>query len=182
MRKYNYIILFSILTLVFFIVLAQVLLMSLPFNPAKTMLGFERLTKGIAPQGWAFFTRNAREAQVVLYEIQSNNELVLVSQKHTDPSNLFGLKRTATKLILEMQSIRANVPDDWFENSEWNFQAGITNSLPAQTHIVKNGIADPILCGKYLLVLQDYVPWAWSSNMNNLKMPAKLISLHIQCN
>ena len=104
----------------------HVLLSSLPFNPTSINLPAKRLITGIAPQGWAFFTRNPREAQVILYKVVNGDHLEPVAQRHTERHNFFGLRRGSTKILLELQFIKEQLADHSFENTTWNYQANKT--------------------------------------------------------
>ncbi|VAW14377.1 hypothetical protein MNBD_BACTEROID03-708 [hydrothermal vent metagenome] len=136
------------------------------------------------PQGWAFFTRSPREAQVILYEFHDDDSLIKYPQKHSSYKNIFGLDRKISKVLTEIQALKFQIPDTLYTNYQWNYQTTEHSKLKRPLNVckVKNGIYQPILCGDYLLVFQKPIPWAWSKSINKLKMPAKIIHLRIECN
>lgn len=162
----------ALLSVVFFSVIK--------FNPVQD--GFvRRMVFAIVPQGWSFFTRSPREAQTIIYEI-SNNELTLVDHRHSSLRHLIGLNRRASVVMSEMQIVRAELPDSIFMTTEWNYQAGVTGKYPvASSKEVENKLFKPILCGEFLLVFQEPVPWAWSKSLSTIKMPAKAARITITC-
>ncbi len=82
----------------------------------------------------------------------------------------------------EMQIVRAELPDSIFMTTEWNYQAGVTGKYPvASSKEVENKLFKPILCGEFLLVFQEPVPWAWSKSLSTIKMPAKAARITITC-
>lgn len=136
------------------------------------------------PQGWAFFTRNPREAQVILYEVSSEKHLVKYPQKHSSSENLFGINRKSSKLLTEIQVLKANVPDSIFSNIKWNYQINyISKEIDSlKPFKVRNEVYMPVLCGNYLLIFQKTIPWAWCKSNDELEMPAKAVFLKIECN
>lgn len=180
MYHYRYLIAFTLFVFVLVVGIAQVLFISLPFNPIKAKVPTERLISSTVPQGWAFFTRNAREAQVKLYSI-SEGDVTPIHQQHSSFVNYFGLKRASSKLLLELQAIRTQITDDQFENTEWNYQKNRYGNIPDTVYHVDNLLNDPMVCGTYLMVLQEHVPWAWSGSLKKIMMPAKVIRFHVSC-
>jgi antimicrobial peptide system SdpA family protein len=181
MYRYKYILSSIIALIACMFIVVHVLLASLPFNPASIGLSGKKIITGIIPQGWAFFTRDPREAQVILYKVTQHGELEPIPQRHTQSHNIFGLKRESTKILLELQFIKEQLTDSTFENTRWNYQANRTGIYPLHIHEVVNKIKEPILCGNYVLVIQDYIPWAWSGYMQTIQMPAKAINIRIRC-
>lgn len=132
------------------------------------------------PQGWAFFTRDPREAQIVLYKKNNKGELVEVEQRHSSFSNFFGLNRKADKIMFEVALIKEKLKDSQFQNTKWNYQQKIFSKLPNKTYKVKNRLLYHNLKGQYIIIFQKPVPWAWSKSIDKIKMPAKIISLNIE--
>lgn len=181
MIRYRYILVFTIGMVLLTIGIFQILFVSLPLNPVQAHIKSQRVFQALAPQGWAFFTRSAREAQVVLYAVQDDSTLVPVPHQHARATNLMGLRRTSTRMLLELQTLKQQLPDELFRNTTWNYQADVYGDVPDTMYTVKPVLLDPVLCGNYVLVLQEHVPWAWSSNLHTIRMPAKVIKFHVAC-
>lgn len=162
------------------ILIFTVFINTIPLNPVKVAIPFTKETFTFIPQGWAFFTRSPREAQVLLYNY-SNDKLVPVDHQHASFNNALGLNRKSTQIMSELQIIKAGLPDSAFITTEWNFQRNIYGEIPEQEVLVKNNMFSQILCGEYVLVFQEIVPWAWSGSINDIEMPAKAIKLNIEC-
>lgn len=164
------------ITVILFVVFVSVI----RFNPVQD--GFvRRMVFAVVPQGWSFFTRSPREAQTIIYEI-SNNELNLVDHRHSSFRHLVGLNRRSSVVMSEMQIVRAELPDSIFMTTQWNYQAGIVGDYPDRSaKEVDNKLFQPLLCGEFLLVFQEPVPWAWSKSLKTIKMPAKAARITITC-
>ena len=150
-------------------------------NPVRLKNHFNFKMFSFIPQGWAFFTRSPREAQIILYEMQKDGNITKYPQKHSSYKNLFGLDRKASKVIAEIQGLKLKLHDSLFINSKWRFQIVHGGEFPQKIEEIQNEIHDPILCGEYLLVFQKPVPWAWSRSIKTIEMPAKIIRLKILC-
>lgn len=137
----------------------------------------------LVPQGWAFFTRSPREAQILLYEITSEGKLRKFPHKHSSYRNLFGINRKSSKLLTEIQGIKSKIPDSLFNNTKWNYQSSSTDltSITNQLYSIRNEVYSPIMCGKYALFFQKPIPWAWLESRNSINMPAKVIYLEVSC-
>ncbi|HMO38475.1 MAG TPA: SdpA family antimicrobial peptide system protein [Saprospiraceae bacterium] len=163
--------------------IAMIILFSISsFNPVRAKKDFNRQVYTFMPQGWAFFTRNPREAQVQLYQQDDKGDWRKVQHFHAHYSNAFGLSRRTTTLITELQYFKTNdLQDEDFINCESNYQRGIVGCVPDSTIVLQNKFDKPILCGEYILTFQEPVPWAWSRSMHKISMPSKVIRLNIQC-
>lgn len=151
------------------------------FNTMSSKLEAKQAIFTIIPQGWAFFTRNPREGQTLLYKIE-DNKIVNANFKHNSFKYKMGLDRSCTKVYTELGFIKEKVPSDAFIPLEWNYQVEKLNNVSLESmkpFTVKNALKDPILNGKYLLVIQEPIPWAWSSNIEKIKMPAAGILLNV---
>lgn len=179
-KQKKYIIVFSICSLTSFIFIFGVFLYSIEVNPIKLNVNLNNKIFTFVPQGWAFFTRNPREAQIILYKV-SNNRLDLIPQRHSSIENLYGLNRNASKLMAELQFIKAKLNLNLYKNTVWNYQENKFSEIPREAVMIKNQMEYQLLCGEYIVVFQKTIPWAWSKSMKKLKMPSKIIRLKIVC-
>jgi antimicrobial peptide system SdpA family protein len=142
------------------------------------------LVYSVLPQGWAFFTRNPRESQVLLYRIKNNN-IYRLNQRHSSFDNVCGLKRNCTKLFSEVQLIQTKIPDSIYSSIQFNYlymndkEFNIDN-MGLNKIDLKNDFKFPILKGEYLLVFQEIIPWAWLSNSKHLRMNSKAVILNVK--
>ena len=187
MRKINvikeksYLIIFILCSIFSFLFIAGVFIYTVENNPIKLNINLENKIFTFVPQGWAFFTRNPREAQIVIYKKNKTNDLEEIDQRHACIGNLFGLNRNASKIMSELQLIKNKINDSLYQNTQWNYQNNIYTDISLKAFSVKNQMKKPILCGEYIVVFQKAVPWAWSKSLYKIKMPAKIIKLKISC-
>lgn len=88
MKRYS-LTFFSIL-FIFLLMVLIILINTINYNALSDRLNFRKAVFTFSPQGWAFFTRNARESQVILYTL-NENRIVDVNKRHSDISNLLVL-------------------------------------------------------------------------------------------
>ncbi|MRN16320.1 hypothetical protein D1000_05710 [Riemerella anatipestifer] len=103
-RNFQYTISALFLSLFIFSTFSIILISSIPFNPIQYKINFVKQVYTYLPQGWAFFTRDARENQLYIYKI-NNNKLEIINQKHSNFENIMGLSRRVSKLVLEAEVV-----------------------------------------------------------------------------
>lgn len=178
----SYYLTFAVCSIFTFVFIAGVFLYTVHENPIKLNINLENKLFTFVPQGWAFFTRNPREAQIVIYQKTADNRFEEISQRHSSHNNLFGLKRKASKILSELQFIKREINDSLYQNTMWSYQEKIYSKVPLEVVSVQNQMEDQILCGEYIVIYQKTVPWAWSRSLYRIKMPTKIIRLNILCN
>ncbi len=173
-----------LLKVCFILIVSFILYIVIIFNIERNPLSirwseYDKYFK-LFPQGWAFFTRSPREAQVIIYELK-NNELQLFVTRHSEPSNCFGLRRDQTFKMIELRSLFYDIPNTWFSNTTWNYQIKKFGKLPDTTYIINHQFAGSLIKGKELvIVIQEIVPWAWLKQLDKLSMPAKIIKVKVK--
>ncbi len=179
LKNNNYIIyLITSLTVSFWLII-NIFLITVRGNPIEITNEVDSRVFNFIPQGWAFFTRDPREAQIAIYKIENDNILKPYPQRHSLFTNLFGLKRTSSKLLTELQLLKLKTVDSLYSDAKWNYQINIFDKIITNTFECKNEIYDPILLGNFIVVYQKPVPWAWSKSIKEIKMPAKIIRFKI---
>lgn len=157
----------------------NIFLVTVKGNPIEITNEVDSRVFNFIPQGWAFFTRNPREAQISIYKIENGSILKPYPQRHSSFINLFGLKRTSSKILTELQLIKLKTSDSLYSDMKWNYQVDKYSKLPTKSFEYKNEIFDPILLGNFIVVYQKPVPWAWSKSIKKIKMPSKVIRFKI---
>jgi antimicrobial peptide system SdpA family protein len=180
-KKYSYILTFSFCFSFCLFFVSGLFFYTMPDNPVKLNVNLDNNLFTFVPQGWAFFTRNPREAQIVIYKRNNMNQFEEINQRHSSFHNFFGLNRRASKIFSELQFIKSKINDTLYENSQWNYQENLRSKIPNRVINVRNQMINPILCGEYIVVYQKFVPWAWTKSLNKIQMPAKIIRLNIEC-
>lgn len=153
-------------------------------NPVKFNNNIENRFFSFVPQGWAFFTRSPREAQIILYKKNDeNNKYEEINQRHADIHNLFGLNRKPSKILGELQFAKSEIPQNIYFDTVFNYQTKhiIDEVKELKPYYFENKMYDPLLCGDYIVIYQKPIPWAWSKNLDNINMPCKMIKIKFLC-
>ena len=175
---------FTFLIILFVVVVSifTILINSIGFNALSESLEEKKIVFTLSPQGWAFFTRSPKEAQLLLYKIE-DSKIKDLHHKHSHYSNYFGLSRSCTKTFSELQLIKSKIQDSLYVDIKFNYllsdpikqlELDKINSVT-----VKNQFKMAYLNGKYIFIIQDILPWAWLSSRNKLYMNAKAIIIEI---
>jgi antimicrobial peptide system SdpA family protein len=169
---------FGILVLAWGFVINLLVVSFAPYNPLTPSVSARLNISLLAPQGWAFFTRNAREPNTFIYAKNNNNKFAVIdNQKNTSRSNLFGISRDARSLSAEVVEILKQVDTSkWSAPStnDWEDQFKKTNCVS-----VINKSLHPILKDTVFIEYKEKVPWAWVKADDQVKMPSKTIKLYV---
>jgi antimicrobial peptide system SdpA family protein len=131
-----------------------------------------------APQGWGFFTRDAREQQV----------LPFVWEKGWKPANLgphaqlryaFGLNRRSRAQGVEMGLLQGQIAAKKWSKCD-SEPIACLESLPVSERL-KNDSPLPSLCGQVAFVRQEPTPWAWAVEGARDIMPAEIVKMEVLC-
>jgi antimicrobial peptide system SdpA family protein len=179
MKKYKFILTYLLLSFISILLIFFIVASSLPYNSMDSNFG-SKLYFNYLPQGWGFFTRSPREAQIQFFYQKDNNWLKM-EQNHASYKNIFGAKKGATKLMMEMQNVFIKIKEDKFINTKSDIQASKLVDIPVESNEVSNDFDNPILCGEYLIVCQELVPWAWAKSNKSILMPSKVAKVNILC-
>lgn len=133
----------------------------------------------IFPEGWAFFTRNPREDQILIYS-QEGDFFNKVSLKTTDQNQLFGIKRTNRFIQDKLGNIISEIDAKYWYRTKtgYNFH-NIIDSLNQMSISVKT----PSLCGTYIIEVKKIMPWSYfkSELSGSISLDTKLIKLNLIC-
>lgn len=132
----------------------------------------------LLPQGWSFFTRNAREERILVYE-SANKEWRLLSVTNAQTGHWLGIKRTSSLISVELTAIIAQVPDTAWREIHGAVEPGTSVGAPATT-VMNPGIAHT-LCGRFLLRKQPPLPWAWAGSAQIMELPSRIAEVDVKC-
>ena len=168
------------LALAWFTLLAYVVHAAVPPNPIRLPLEKRMYTRYWAPQGWAFFTRDPREEDILLF-VRGRDGAWISAHKgpHASPSNYFGLSRASRARGIEVGQILRRVPKAGWQPCKERAEVCLERTPNAGT--VRNISPNPTLCGEVGLALQKPVPWAWSSSAYKIVMPSRVSRLGVLC-
>lgn len=160
--------------------IGPVLLGSVPDSPLRPSLRVRQDVVAIAPQGWAFFTRDPREPVDRIYA-KSGMEWTLATYTNSSRRNWLGLKRDARALNVELASLLAEV-----DASQWRGCPGRIETCLRQRDVpavrVVNRSRVRALCGEILVERRPPAPWAWSRAKRPVLMDSRIARLDVRCN
>jgi antimicrobial peptide system SdpA family protein len=133
----------------------------------------------VAPEGWGFFTRNPREPGFQLYQ-QQGHTWRQVMLHNGEARTLFGIKRDARIQGVELQGLIYAIPDSAWTQARAPL-SGILERTDLYVHEVTNRALHATMCGDYVLMRQEPVPWAWASARDRLDMPSRSVRLRVDC-
>ena len=160
-------------------VLFSVLKVMTPYNPLSATKESKANLVAFFPQGWAFFTRNPREANTFMYKVE-NGQLTPAIETNASISNWFGIRKETRVKGVEMGALLGRLDKKpWTECPEGINSFEQVDSLESVRII--NGAPKPHFCGEYLLETREPVPWAWAKIMDKVKMPSNIIKINALC-
>jgi len=156
-----------------------VLLVSyMPYNPMTPSDSFRQTLALFVMENWAFFTRDAREPNMFLYQKDDEGNLELHKNfKNNSTHNLFGLSREARSLSVEIGGLLRNVDSISWTKIETNDLSELFSS--SKTVTVRNGAYHPKLKDTVYIEIREKIPWAWIESYDDIEMPAKTVKLFI---
>lgn len=116
--------------------------------------------KSSIPQGWAFFTRNARENQINIYSIKKNKLACLNENSSLNLNLALGLKRTDRRISIIMGNITKK-PIKW---KTFVSKKKLLDDYEFNKYLINNGDDSKLKPGKYILISEKRIPWAWAKN------------------
>jgi antimicrobial peptide system SdpA family protein len=133
----------------------------------------------LLPQGWAFFTRDPREADLLPFTRDENGQWqAALLGPHSEFRNVLGFARASRAQGVEM----GNLAGGLVENDWQDCRGPVAPCLEAAAVVtVENSAPAPSLCGDVGFVSRPPVPWAWSHSQQNLTMPGTVARLEVSC-
>jgi antimicrobial peptide system SdpA family protein len=158
------------------LVAVAVLVTALPATPFAVP-GAGRV-RALAPQGWGFFTRSPRLPATVPYgRTPDGGWRSLHGGPRANPKYLMGLDRRPRAAIMELDLLRAQVPQHSWARCERE-PAACLAALPTGP-AVHNSFPRHTVCGDVGLVDQEVLPWAWRELPTT--MPAMVVRVTSIC-
>ncbi|WPO91737.1 SdpA family antimicrobial peptide system protein [Chryseobacterium sp. HR92] len=137
------------------------------------------------PQGWAFFTKEPRDPLIHFFSF-SNNKFDNVIDKNFSLNTFLGASKKSRIVNIELQKIVNKIIRDSVQHSSEKF-LGI-NELKknvsdrnidfTKVNIDKKYIPD-INNGKYLIVIEEQLPWALLSKTSNYKAKFEIYPIEV---
>ncbi|RAJ19751.1 SdpA family antimicrobial peptide system protein [Pedobacter cryoconitis] len=114
------------------------------------------------PQGWAFFSKDAREEKIFAFKRRKDGSLERLSPSAASYRYLFGLNRIVRRLPMEYQFLLSQTDSASWIPSNYNIVEIGENSRTKKIVFKKNIFYKGICCGEIILIKARITPWAWS--------------------
>jgi antimicrobial peptide system SdpA family protein len=133
----------------------------------------------MAPQGWAFFTKDAQSEYVVPYRSEDDQRFVdLGYGSGSNPRWAFGWNRQGRAQGVEIAALLADIPKErWTTCAASDSCESRSSAAPVS---VRNPMSRPTLCKRLQLRAFKPVPWAWRSLTTEPDL-VEMISLDVRC-
>ena len=155
---------------------------SLPHNALEVTRGGENFWRAVLPEGWAFFSRSARQNDPVAYRRAVDGTWSLVQQlPRAHLQYALGLDRRPRTLGVEIALLMGKAQQA--ARAECRTPPELCLESTPVAAEVENPSPRPQLCGEVGIALTQPVPWAWSQSNRDqpIHMPAKLLRLEVTC-
>lgn len=176
--------LFAVVLLCLFGYLAASLFYTLPSNAlsSRQSKGAARQALNIlAPENWAFFTRDPQTAQIGIYALGADGSVRnLLRTPQGAPSNLFGLSRTQRAQGPELGYLNAAAAAHWTA-CDGPLADCLRELSGGRAWQVRNESPVPTVCGDAYLTQEKTVPWSYREQVPYLRRVAKAAHLDIRC-
>ncbi len=144
--------------------------------PGEKQLG----TVSYLPEGWKFFTRNAREDISFLYRKDGAGHWTRAdSGENASSHNLFGLSRAGRNEGIESGLILTSIPSEAYEDCDADAESCLTSRKPKL--LFHSNATRPVFCGTMGVVVTPRIPWAWASSPKPPTMKSKVVIVEVSC-
>ncbi|EJR26667.1 MULTISPECIES: SdpA family antimicrobial peptide system protein [Bacillus] len=177
MKKYPYLISFSMVTILLTILFTFALFNALPDSPIrKEEKGFNMAIQ-FMPQGWGFFSKSPRDETIFVHELQGSNH---IQWPNNTAENLFGISRKGRGQGIELGLITSSLKkEDWITCDDGIKECKKKEKLNAIE--VENSTPVPNVCGPYIVETREPVPWAWAKITDGENYPTKIVKVNVKC-
>jgi len=143
--------------------------------------GTKKVATVVAPQGWAFFTKSAKDPQYAPYRMTDGQWRSAALTPHSRPSNAFGFDRASRSQGIEVALLLHQ------ENVRWTPCEGFASATACLEHAATrattttNPSPAPTLCGRAAVVEMRPVPWAWRHLSPERHSPERVAIWDVRC-
>src|SRR5262249_24867031 len=135
----------------------------------------------IMPEGWAFFTRNPREAVTRVYKKAAGLNWLLISEPNFSKRHLYGFHCAGRLITNELGNLLSGLaPERWTE-CKGPVGECMDRRLLEPIVIHKQPRVLKELCGEIVVQVTEPLPWAWARRRTQEEMPSKWIKLDVNC-
>lgn len=134
----------------------------------------------VIPEGWGFFTKSQTEENFLLFKRSASGMWVnAMLGPQAQSHELFGWRRVSRAQGLDVGLISSVVQNSEYETCDSASMYECFQRLP-KAHIVANAAAQPLVCGRILLVWRKPVPWRWA-RFAHVTLRTRVANLDVKC-
>ncbi|GGO00606.1 hypothetical protein GCM10010116_00930 [Microbispora rosea subsp. aerata] len=130
----------------------------------------------VAPQGWAFFTRSAREPRLEVWTAPGGARAAFVPSP-PEGRAAAGLDRTSRTWFREVDLLAGSVPRDRWRPCDGPVPGCLSR---ADAVTVASPVTRPTFCGTVGLSRRAPLPWAWAGSTQKT-MPTTVTVVNVTC-
>jgi antimicrobial peptide system SdpA family protein len=160
------------------IVIIAVLITSVPEHAIGSTSLTKDMMKSFLPEGWAFFTRNPREATEKFYEEQADGSVV--PGNASDLRSIGSPSRLERIRSMEVGMVLPQVPKEAWVPCENTF-AECLKVLPPDRAKISISMHDCSYRGRAVIQRNAPIPWAWRTSYHRIRMPSMLARVEVEC-
>jgi len=178
LRKYAWLALLHFALIGGFVI--SVALAAMPFHTANLPRHVQGIVLQLAPEGWGFFTKSPRDAEVHVAQLSQGQLRSLNLASSFSAEFAFGFNRLGRAQGIEIDTLlmQLNNPNLWHECTR--ALEGCLRNLKPQAKL-KNAAQHPTLCGDMVFAERRPVPWAYSRLVRPVVMPSRLTRVEVVC-
>lgn len=164
------------------------ILVVLAYSVPESTIRLSKVAKvksvSIFPEGWAFFTKDPKEEEFLLYRVTGNNEHFTKETNICGSAKyLFGIKRTARMQLHELGAFRNYISEKNWITISGTLEANMKKVDSLNEVTIVNPSKSPFYCGIFIVQGIKPLTWAWAKN-SDLKnyRESKICKINVVCN
>ncbi|MGD1894532.1 MAG: SdpA family antimicrobial peptide system protein [Cyclobacteriaceae bacterium] len=152
---------------------------AIQYSPISASARVTANTQMIMPEGWAFFTRNPREKDLLIYRKVNGQWESNPHWPIANPINLFGISRVPRAQSSEAAMLLKKLPDEkWTACKDDLLKCLHCDTL--EVTILETAVPKPLLQDTLAFAMQEPVPWAWGKSYDKINKPSHFVKVVVQ--
>ncbi|MDH6229326.1 MULTISPECIES: SdpA family antimicrobial peptide system protein [Streptomyces] len=135
----------------------------------------------ITPQGWAFFTKSAKDPQYAPYRMTDGTWRSAALTPHSKPSNFFGFDRASRSQGIEVALLLHQDNVRWTPCGDTSTVDSCLRNAATEAVSTTNPSPSPTLCGRASVIEMKPVRWAWRHFSSERHTPERAAVWEISC-
>ena len=129
-------------------------------------------------ESFGFFTRDPKEKQLSLYELDAQYKLNKINLRTNSASNLYGLSRKYRVKTIELGKIQQKIPDSLWMSIRSDSLFLKDFKMNKSFKINKSDDIRFVSRGCYVICNYKIVPWEWNKHLKNYEINYAFIEIN----